>query len=322
MRLSQDGRDSISRAIMNDYLGREYDCEIPDEEQRILTHISQLTPEQAFECIVTTYKLNKRTDEIAYLQAIHEQIVAFCASKVADIQLFLKMWDEKGASKNLSVEKNDSTIELTTIHKAKGLEKKVVLIPYCSWSLAPLTTGLKPNVVWAEAEEGDAAEIGRMPIRLRQQMGVSGFSSAYFHELVYSHIDNINLLYVALTRAAESLHVFVPKKGEKHVGALLISVLQEEGVSERYTFGTLQGPAPKDKLRQTIQFIKDNYGALTFDCKQYDRLYEFMTHDKKNSAGIINFTLMGEIGDIRINQSANKEEILEILDFYRETMGC
>ena len=79
---------------------------------------------------------------------------------------------------------------------------------------------------------------------------------------------------------------------------------------------------PKDKLRQTVQFIKEHYGVLPFDCKQYDRLYEFMTHDKKNSAGIINFTLMGEIGDIRINQSASKEEILDMLDFYRETMGC
>ena len=79
---------------------------------------------------------------------------------------------------------------------------------------------------------------------------------------------------------------------------------------------------PKDKLRQTVQFIKENYGVFAIDCKQYDRLYEFMTHDKKNSAGIINFTLMGEIGDIRINQSATKEEILDILDFYRETMGC
>jgi 3-dehydroquinate synthase len=47
-----------------------------------------------------------------------------------------------------------------------------------------------------------------------------------------------------------------------------------------------------------------------------------MTHDKKNNAGTINFTLMGEIGDIRINQSATKEEIFEMLDFYRETMGC
>jgi len=78
---------------------------------------------------------------------------------------------------------------------------------------------------------------------------------------------------------------------------------------------------PKDKLRQTIRFIKEHYGVLNFDCKQYDRLYGFMTHDKKNTAGIINFTLMGEIGDIRINQCATKEEILDMLDFYRETMG-
>lgn len=92
-------------------------------------------------------------------------------------------------------------------------------------------------------------------------------------------------------------------------------------VCELY-FSHLKTGFPKDKLRQTIQFIKENYGVLTFDCKQYDRLYEFMTHDKKNSAGIINFTLMGEIGDIRINQEATQEEIFEMLDFYRETMGC
>ena len=92
-------------------------------------------------------------------------------------------------------------------------------------------------------------------------------------------------------------------------------------VCELY-FSCRQVGFPKDKLRQTIQFIKDNYGVFVFDCKHYDRLYEFMTHDKKNSAGIINFTLMGEIGDIRINQSASKEDILDMLDFYRETMGC
>lgn len=83
----------------------------------------------------------------------------------------------------------------------------------------------------------------------------------------------------------------------------------------------LQTGFPKDKLRQTVRFIKEHYGLLSFDCKQYDRLFEFMTHDKKNTAGIVNFTLMGEIGDIRINQSATKEEITEMFDFYRETMG-
>ena len=75
---------------------------------------------------------------------------------------------------------------------------------------------------------------------------------------------------------------------------------------------------PKDKLRQTVQFIKENYGIFAFDCKQYERLYEFMTHEKKNEGGIINFTLLGGIGDIRINQQATKEEIFEMLDFLRE----
>ena len=91
-------------------------------------------------------------------------------------------------------------------------------------------------------------------------------------------------------------------------------------VCELY-FSHLKVGFPKDKLRQTIQFIKGHYGAFIFDCKQYDRLYEFMTHDKKNNASIINFTLMGEVGDIRINQSATKQEIMDMLDFYRESMG-
>jgi 3-dehydroquinate synthase len=92
-------------------------------------------------------------------------------------------------------------------------------------------------------------------------------------------------------------------------------------VCELY-FSCIKTGFPKDKLRQTIRFIKENYGVFTFDCKQYDRLYEFMTHDKKNEAGIINFTLLEDIGQIRINQSATKEEIFEMLDFYRESMGC
>lgn len=75
---------------------------------------------------------------------------------------------------------------------------------------------------------------------------------------------------------------------------------------------------PKNKLHQTVQFIKENYGDPILDCKQYERLYEFMTHDKKNEGGVINFTLLGDIGDIRINQQATKEEIFEMLDFLRE----
>ena len=78
---------------------------------------------------------------------------------------------------------------------------------------------------------------------------------------------------------------------------------------------------PKEKMRQTIQFIKENYGSFTFDCKQYEQLYALMLHDKKNTAGVINFTLLKEIGDISINQTADKNQIFGMFDFYRECMG-
>lgn len=75
---------------------------------------------------------------------------------------------------------------------------------------------------------------------------------------------------------------------------------------------------PVDKLRTTATYVKEHYGSVPVTCDDYDELYELMTHDKKNVAGIVNFTLLGDIGDIRINQSATKEEIFDALDFCRE----
>ena len=75
---------------------------------------------------------------------------------------------------------------------------------------------------------------------------------------------------------------------------------------------------PTEKMRQTVTFIKENYGTLNITCDDYDELIELMHHDKKNQNGIINFTMLGAIGDIRINQTATTEEIKEALDFFRE----
>lgn len=75
---------------------------------------------------------------------------------------------------------------------------------------------------------------------------------------------------------------------------------------------------PVNRMRQTVQFVREHYGQLAITCKDYPELLELMHHDKKNTGSTINFTLLGEIGDIRINQTATEDEIKEALDFYRE----
>ena len=75
---------------------------------------------------------------------------------------------------------------------------------------------------------------------------------------------------------------------------------------------------PQNQMRQTVAFIKENYGRMEITCDDYPHLIELMHHDKKNQGNSINFTLLGGIGDIRINQTATEEEIKDALDFYRE----
>ncbi|NDW09384.1 3-dehydroquinate synthase [Dysgonomonas sp. 520] len=79
---------------------------------------------------------------------------------------------------------------------------------------------------------------------------------------------------------------------------------------------------PKEVFLQTTIFIKENYGSFYLGCDEYEQMYELMKHDKKNeSSDRINFTLLKDIGDISLNQTANKEEIFESIDFLRESMG-
>ena len=213
-----------------------------------MAYISQLSPEQAFEHIVMRYSLNERREEIAYLQALHQQIVTFCASKVADIQLFLNAWDESGASEALVVEKSESTIELTSIHKSKGLERKVIIIPQCKWAMRPLSN----STIWAtpDSSEGskqeELASIGRFPVSYKEELKNSIYYDDYHRELVYSYVDNVNLLYVALTRACEALYVYIPQGKKENIGTRLWDAIQTEETKglTRIEYGTPHPPVP------------------------------------------------------------------------------
>jgi 3-dehydroquinate synthase len=79
---------------------------------------------------------------------------------------------------------------------------------------------------------------------------------------------------------------------------------------------------PKPVLHQIVSYIRDTYGSFHITCKQYDKLYEYMTHDKKNEGkGQILFSLLKNIGDIQINVNVDKKDIFDALDFYRDSVG-
>jgi len=75
---------------------------------------------------------------------------------------------------------------------------------------------------------------------------------------------------------------------------------------------------PKEELLRLKYLMKEYYGVFQFSCKEYESLFELMTHDKKNDSKEINFTLLADVGDIQINQTATKDEIFECFDFFRE----
>lgn len=75
---------------------------------------------------------------------------------------------------------------------------------------------------------------------------------------------------------------------------------------------------PVTAMRQTVDFIRTHYGQFAFTCDDYAHLYDLMKHDKKNADGVINFTLLGNIGDIRLNQHVERQTVYDAFDFMRE----
>lgn len=92
------------------------------------------------------------------------------------------------------------------------------------------------------------------------------------------------------------------------------------GIACELYLSCIQTGFPVGTMRQATSFINENYGRPGITCDDYDDLYALMKHDKKNTADTINFTLLGDIGDIRINQTMSKDDIFEAFDFCRDGM--
>lgn len=285
--LAINPENDIERGVYNGFLGLPFHREFSTEDIDFFRRLAHLSLIESFEVIVEHYGLYTSKADIVYVQAIHEQIQTFAGSHIADIQHYLSWWEERGCSETLSVEMTDDTIEITTIHKAKGLERAVVIIPYCKWNMTP-TASLRP-IVWAKASSnsGTAADIGDFPVVYGSAMENSAFSEEYYNELVMSHIDGLNLLYVAVTRAANELYMYIPKnlntnyKGSDNISdttpliidavSKLCDVTKEYSADgnvtcARYSYGSkIEHYTPEQKSSNVKSIILNDYPTTTPD---------------------------------------------------------
>ena len=147
----------------------------------------------------------------AYVCAFYDMIQQFMRDNTSSIDAFLKEWDNRLAAKTIQSDEANG-IRIITLHKSKGLEFDHVIIPFCNWEMERQNT-----IIWCSGNKPEPyGELPLVPMDFSKS-GMSGtvYESDYKEEHLQNVVDNMNLLYVAFTRASKSMHVISKRMSEK-----------------------------------------------------------------------------------------------------------
>lgn len=140
--------------------------------------------------------------EEAYVYAFLDHAAQYINSRHADLNKFLAAWDEGLKDKCVPAESINS-VRVMTIHKSKGLEFHTVIVPFCDWKLTGDT-----NLLWCKPNAAPYNTLSLLPISNKKEMLNSIYKDDYYNEYKYQIVDNLNILYVAATRAKSNLIMF------------------------------------------------------------------------------------------------------------------
>ena len=168
-------------------------------------------------------------DDLAYVNCFMDKLMNYVATEGANRQAFLQYWADMMHTDSISAP-DSNAMRIMSIHSSKGLESKTLFIPFCNWAVVDKKNN--PNL-WCEAcvePQGNVKRLKQVPIPWKQAMEGTDYEAAYQQEAEAQRVDNLNLLYVALTRAADNLYLYTDwlvqkKEGEvdQHVGTLLMN---------------------------------------------------------------------------------------------------
>jgi ATP-dependent exoDNAse (exonuclease V) beta subunit len=175
--------------------------------QSICMELIHLNVSQMVGKIISKLSLFQKQIDHAYLLAFQDTVLDYLQYNQDSLLDFMEWWQEHD-TRAVQVSDDLDAIRLMTVHKSKGLQFKVVMIPYCNWKMDHSNM---EQLMWCETSELETFEkVPYVPIRYKTDVVSTVFSDNYYLEKSDVFLDNLNLLYVALTRAEEALFITCP----------------------------------------------------------------------------------------------------------------
>jgi len=147
--------------------------------------------------------LTQKQQDLGYVSGFKEAVFDFVKKNRADLQGFLDWWEDNKKKRTVKIPEDHDAMRILTIHKAKGLQFKVIVMPFMDWGI--VASGQQAPVLWAPYQT-DAGEPTVVPLTHQSQLQNSHFSAQYEEEVRLAYLDSLNMLYVAFTRAEEAIY--------------------------------------------------------------------------------------------------------------------
>lgn len=216
----------------NEFLNEHFQINLSITELQLLS-IFEIAEE-----LIRICRLNELEDQQVYIQRFLDFIMEFNQRYGNDLEMFLDYWERKERNLSISTPKSSKAVRIMTIHKSKGLQFPIVIVPFADWGTVP-----RPgSTIWRTWENNEVTPaLHSVILKVNKELADTSFAAVYEEEMQAAFVDAFNLLYVAFTRPESKLYVIgkskEPKNGEvKDSSQLLTYYLTQSEIAPTLTF--------------------------------------------------------------------------------------